>query len=80
MQSECGQGHAFIQNMEDHTYGFAAHIELPRAIHRFGMKWAVCKQSGSRKSQLRRLNFGHRQRSSNIYPTSRSHEDVMREV
>ena len=58
MQSECGQGHAFIQNMEDHTYGFAAHIELPRAIHRFGMKWAVCKQSGSRKSQLRRLNFG----------------------
>ena len=80
MQSECGQRHAVSQKMEDHGYGFAGRIELPRAIHRFGMKWAGCKQSSSHKSQLRRWNFGHRQRSSNIYPTSRSHEDVMREV
>ena len=80
MQSEDGQRHAVSQKMEDHTYGFAGRIDFPREIRCFGMKWAVCKHSGSRKSQLRRLNFGHRQRSSNIYPRSRSHEDVMREA
>ena len=53
MQSECGQRDTVRQRMEDHTYGFAGHIKLPWAMHCFEMKWAVCKQSGSRKKNNR---------------------------